>query len=282
MSMTRKEEIDRLRLEIREHDYFYYVLDDPRISDGEYDVLLNRLKTLEHERPDLVTSDSPTQRVGGKPSSAFAAVAHKIPMLSLDNTYSEEEFLAWDKRVRGGLNGTPYELVVEPKIDGLSCSIEYERGIFVRASTRGDGATGEDVSLNVRTIRAVPLRLNLENPPAFFEARGEVYIDKKDFETLREEQLNGGVEPFANPRNAAAGSLPEGPRRHRQEKIEVFRALLRLPRGYGRAQNSLGISGILQESRVPGAADHPETLQGSFRGAGPLQGLLLQKGFPPV
>ena len=183
------------------------MLDDPQISDGEYDALLNRLKALEAARPDLVTTDSPTRRVGGRPSIAFAAVAHKIPMLSLDNTYSEEEFLDWDKRVRGGLKGEPYELVVEPKIDGLSCSIEYEHGVFMRASTRGDGETGEDVSLNVRTIRAVPLKLNVEDPPTFFEARGEVYIEKKDFEAMREESLNQGLEPFANPRNAAAGSL---------------------------------------------------------------------------
>ncbi|OGR87238.1 MAG: hypothetical protein A2021_03045, partial [Elusimicrobia bacterium GWF2_52_66] len=201
------EEIEALKQEIRRHEYLYYALDNPEISDGEFDVLLNRLKALETAHPGLVTSDSPTRRVGGRPSGAFAPVAHKIPMLSLDNCYCEEEFLEWDKRVRNGLKGEPYELVVEPKIDGLSCSIEYERGVFERASTRGDGATGEDVSLNVRTIRAVPLKLNVEDPPAFFEARGEVYISKKDFAAIREEQLNEGAEPFANPRNAAAGSL---------------------------------------------------------------------------
>jgi DNA ligase (NAD+) len=205
--MTREEEIESLRREIRRHDHFYYALDNPRVSDAEYDALMNRLKALEAGSPGLVTPDSPTQRVGGKPSAAFAPVAHRIPMLSLDNCYSEEEFLDWDKRVRAGLRGAPYELVVEPKIDGLSCSIEYERGVFARASTRGDGGTGEDVSLNVRTIRAVPLKLNLKDPPAFFEVRGEVYMERKDFETIRKEQLNGGAEPFANPRNAAAGSL---------------------------------------------------------------------------
>ncbi|OGS08088.1 MAG: hypothetical protein A2270_03330 [Elusimicrobia bacterium RIFOXYA12_FULL_51_18] len=223
-----KEEIELLRRGIRRHDHFYYVLDDPRISDGEYDALLNRLKTLEAARPDLVTPDSPTQRVGGKPSVAFASVAHKIPMLSLDNCYSEEEFLDWHKRVRGGLKGEPYELVVEPKIDGLSCSIEYERGVFVRASTRGDGETGEDVSLNVRTIRAVPLKLDLEDPPAFFEARGEVYIDKKDFEAIREEQLDEGGEPFVNPRNAAAGSL-----RQKDPAVAAKRKLKFFAHSYG-------------------------------------------------
>ena len=223
-----KAEIERLRREIRWHDHFYYVMDNPHISDGEYDALLNRLKTLEAAHPDLITSDSPTRRVGGKPSIAFAPVAHKIPMLSLDNTYSEEEFLDWDKRVRAGLKGEPYELVVEPKIDGLSCSIEYERGVFARASTRGDGETGEDVSLNVRTIRAVPLKLNVEAPPAFFEARGEVYIDKKDFETIRAEQLNESLDPFSNPRNAAAGSL-----RQKDPAVTAKRKLKFFAHSYG-------------------------------------------------
>ena len=223
-----RREIERLRRELREHDHFYYVLDNPRISDGEYDALLARLKVLEAAHPELVTPDSPTRRVGGKPSAAFAPLAHKIPMLSLDNAYSAEEFLEWDKRVRNGLKGEPYELVVEPKIDGLSCSIEYERGVFARASTRGDGETGEDVSLNVRTIRAVPLRLNLENPPAFFEARGEVYIEKKDFEAIREEQLDHGAEPFANPRNAAAGSL-----RQKDPAVTAGRKLKFFAHSYG-------------------------------------------------
>jgi len=223
-----REEIDRLRREIRQHDHFYYVMDNPRVSDGEYDALLSRLKVLEAAHPDLITPDSPTRRVGGKPSVAFAPVAHKIPMLSLDNAYSEEEFLDWDKRVRSGLKGAPYDLIVEPKIDGLSCSIEYERGVLARASTRGDGETGEDVSLNVRTIRAVPLKLNMEYPPAFFEARGEVYIDKKDFESIRGEQLSQGVEPFANPRNAAAGSL-----RQKDPAVTAKRKLKFFAHSYG-------------------------------------------------
>ncbi|MCX5784064.1 MAG: NAD-dependent DNA ligase LigA [Elusimicrobia bacterium] len=222
------EEIEALKKEIRRHEYLYYVLDNPEISDGEYDVLLNRLKALEAAHPGFITPDSPTRRVGGRPSGAFAPVAHKIPMLSLDNCYSGEEFLEWDNRVRNGLKGETYELVVEPKIDGLSCSIEYERGVFARASTRGDGETGEDVSLNVRTIRAVPLKLNVEDPPAFFEARGEVYISKKDFETIREEQLNAGEEPFANPRNAAAGSL-----RQKDPAVTAGRKLKFFAHSYG-------------------------------------------------
>ena len=227
-SQDPKEEINRLRSEIRRHDHLYYVMDNPRISDGEYDALLNRLKIIEAANPELITPDSPTRRVGGRPSSVFAPVVHKIPMLSLDNCYSEDEFLEWDKRVRNGLKGEPYELVVEPKIDGLSCSIEYERGIFARASTRGDGETGEDVSLNVRTIRAVPLKLNVETPPAFFESRGEVYISKKDFEAIREKQLNSGEEPFANPRNAAAGSL-----RQKDPAVTAGRKLRFFAHSYG-------------------------------------------------
>ncbi|HOW89981.1 MAG TPA: NAD-dependent DNA ligase LigA, partial [Elusimicrobiales bacterium] len=206
----------------------YFVDDAPEISDGEFDALMRRLRALEAARPDLVTPDSPTRRVGGTPSSSFAPVAHKVPMLSLDNAYSEEEFLEWDKRVRNGLKGEPYELVVEPKIDGLSCSIEYERGLFARASTRGDGETGEDVSLNVRTMRSVPLKLDVQDPPAFFEARGEVYIDKKDFETIREEQLAQGAEPFANPRNAAAGSL-----RQKDPAVTAGRKLKFFAHSYG-------------------------------------------------
>lgn len=223
-----KEEIEFLRREIRRHERLYYADDAPEISDGEFDALMRRLKELEAEHPGFSSPDSPTRRVGGVPSAVFAPVAHKIPMLSLDNCYSEEEFLEWDKRVRGGLKDEPFELVVEPKIDGLSCSIEYERGVFARASTRGDGETGEDVSLNVRTIRAVPLKLNVAEPPAFFEARGEVYIDKKDFETIRKGQLNEGMEPFANPRNAAAGSL-----RQKDPAVTAARKLKFFAHSYG-------------------------------------------------
>ncbi len=223
-----REEIELLRREIRRHEGLYYAADAPEISDGEFDALMNRLKKLEAENPEFASPDSPTRRVGGAPSAAFAPVAHKIPMLSLDNCYSEEEFLEWEKRVRGGLKEEPCELVVEPKIDGLSCSIEYERGAFARASTRGDGETGEDVSLNVRTIRCVPLKLGLTEPPAFFEARGEVYIDKKDFETIREGQLAEGAEPFVNPRNAAAGSL-----RQKDPAVTAGRKLKFFAHSYG-------------------------------------------------
>ncbi|MDA8131818.1 MAG: NAD-dependent DNA ligase LigA [Elusimicrobia bacterium] len=228
MTRSPKEEIEALRAEIRRHERLYYVNDRPEISDGEFDVLMGRLKELEAAHPELAADDSPTRRVGGERSNTFAPVPHRIPMLSLDNCYSQEEFLQWHERVKKGLGGEPFEMVVEAKIDGLSCSIEYERGRLVRASTRGDGETGEDVTLNVRTIRSVPLKLDLSRPPAAFEARGEVYMDKKDFEALREEALAAGEEPFVNPRNAAAGSL-----RQKDPKVTAARRLKFIAHSYG-------------------------------------------------
>jgi DNA ligase (NAD+) len=228
MTRSPKEEIEALRAEIRRHERLYYVSDSPEITDGEFDALMNRLKALEAAHPELASEDSPTRRVGGERSNTFASVPHRIPMLSLDNCYSPEEFLEWHARVAKGLNGEPFELVVEAKIDGLSCSIEYERGKLARASTRGDGETGEDVTLNVRTIRSVPLKLDLARPPAAFEARGEVYMDKKDFDALREAALEAGEEPFVNPRNAAAGSL-----RQKDPAVTAARKLRFIVHSYG-------------------------------------------------
>ncbi|MDA8243789.1 MAG: NAD-dependent DNA ligase LigA [Elusimicrobia bacterium] len=228
MTRSPKEEIEALRAEIRRHERLYYVQDRPEIPDGEFDALMSRLKELEALHPELATEDSPTRRVGGERSNTFAPVPHRIPMLSLDNCYSAEEFLQWHERVKKGLGGEPFEMVVEAKIDGLSCSIEYEKGRLVRASTRGDGETGEDVTLNVRTIRSVPLKLDLSRPPAAFEARGEVYMDKKDFEALREAALAAGEEPFVNPRNAAAGSL-----RQKDPNVTAARRLKFIAHSYG-------------------------------------------------
>ncbi|MCM2266850.1 MAG: NAD-dependent DNA ligase LigA [Elusimicrobiales bacterium] len=228
MTRSPKEEIEALRAEIRRHERLYYVSDSPEISDGEFDALMSRLKELEAAHPALASEDSPTRRVGGERSNTFAPVPHRIPMLSLDNCYSPEEFLEWHERVKKGLKGEPFEMVVEAKIDGLSCSIEYEKGRLVRASTRGDGETGEDVTLNVRTIRSVPLRLDLSSPPRAFEARGEVYMDKKDFGLLREEALSAGEEPFVNPRNAAAGSL-----RQKDPAVTARRRLKFIAHSYG-------------------------------------------------
>jgi len=194
-------------------DYHYYVLDSPLISDREYDSLYRELKDLEQAHPELLTADSPTQRVGGAPLEEFAQVSHSVPMLSLDNTYSEEELRKFDERVRRGLDmgEAPVAYVAELKLDGLGVSLRYENGVFVRGATRGDGRTGEDVTANLRTIRSLPLRLereNLESPlPDVLEVRGEVYITRGGLEKANRQREATGEPLFANPRNAAAGSL---------------------------------------------------------------------------
>ena len=199
-------EIESLREEIRKHDYAYYVLDNPQISDKEYDDLINRLGKLEKERPDLITPDSPTQRVAGKPVSVFGQVRHEVPMLSLDNTYSPEEVVAWWTRVQKILSSKNVEFVLNPKIDGLSLSLIYEKGVLRKAATRGDGDVGEDVTANARTVKSIPLKLR-GKPPQYFEVRGEIFMEVKDFLAMNEKLKNQGGEPFANPRNASAGSL---------------------------------------------------------------------------
>jgi len=209
MGRSAAAEIARLREEIRHHNRRYYVLDDPQIPDSEYDRLLRRLQELEAEHPELVTADSPTQRVGAEPLAAFAAVRHEIPMLSLDNVFSEEELRAFDRRVRERLgdDGTAVAYCCEPKLDGVAVSMLYEDGALVRAATRGDGATGEDVTANVRTIASVPLRLPVAAPPAGLEVRGEVYMPRRGFEAMNRRAEARGEKTFVNPRNAAAGSL---------------------------------------------------------------------------
>jgi len=199
-----------LREQIQFHDYRYYVLDKPLVSDAEYDRLMRELETLERENPALRTSDSPTQRVGGAPSDKFAKVEHKLPMLSLGKCHTEEEFLDFDARIRKTLNIDRGGFVCEPKLDGLAVSLRYEKGMLVRGSTRGDGSIGEDVTTNIRTIRTIPLRLQMpegKEPPEVLEVRGEVIIAKKDFADLNRRQQEAGEEPFVNPRNAAAGAL---------------------------------------------------------------------------
>ena len=200
-----------LREQIRHHETLYYLHDAPEISDAEFDLLMRELRQLEEAHPELVTSDSPTQRVGGQPVDTFATVAHRAAMLSLDNAYSEDELRAFDDRVRRGLgNGgeTPasVEYVAELKIDGLSIALTYEDGRLVRGATRGDGVRGEDVTSNVRTIRAVPLTLR-GAPAGPFEVRGEVYLPRAVFEKTNREREDADEPPFANPRNAAAGTI---------------------------------------------------------------------------
>jgi len=198
-------EIERLREEIRRHEYLYHVLDQPEISDYEFDELVLRLRRLEAEHPEYVTPDSPTQRVGGKPREGFVKVRHSSPMLSLDNALNEGELRDFDRRVRELLGGEPYRYVAELKLDGLSMATRYENGLLVRAITRGDGLEGEDVTENARTIRSVPLRLRDGLP--HIEVRGEVIMNRRAFERLNDERRTQGLPLYANPRNSAAGSL---------------------------------------------------------------------------
>lgn len=204
-------EAQHLRSEIRHHEYLYYVLDAPEITDAEYDRLMVRLREIESWYPEEVPEDSPTRRVGGKVSPEFTEVRHLTPLLSLSNVFSEEELRAFDERVRGGLPaGSRVEYVMEPKIDGLACSLIYENGKLVRAATRGDGSVGENVTANVRTIRSIPLVLKAadgEEIPELLDVRGEVYMPRHEFMRLNEERAEAGESEFANPRNAAAGSL---------------------------------------------------------------------------
>ncbi|AXG46589.1 NAD-dependent DNA ligase LigA [Photorhabdus laumondii subsp. laumondii] len=202
------QQIEKLRTTLRHHEYLYHVMDAPEIPDAEYDRLMQELQDLEEQYPELITSDSPTQRIGAAPLAAFEQVRHEIPMLSLDNVFDEESYLAFDKRVRDRLKETQ-DLVVccELKLDGLAVSLLYENGELVRAATRGDGTTGENITSNIRTIGAIPLRLFGENIPARIEIRGEVFMPQKGFEKLNEEARRTGAKVFANPRNAAAGSL---------------------------------------------------------------------------
>ncbi|MDK2797046.1 MAG: ligase [Tepidiphilus sp.] len=196
-----------LREEIARLDYAYYVLAEPLVPDAEYDRLFRELVELEARYPELVTPDSPTQRVGGKPAPEFAEVRHEVPMLSLTNAYTDEEVFAFDRRCRELLGVERIRYACEPKFDGLAISLIYRDGLFSLGATRGDGFTGEDVTANLRTLRSIPLRLRLDSPPTLLEVRGEVLMTREDFKRLNEAQLKAGEKTFVNPRNAAAGSL---------------------------------------------------------------------------
>jgi len=235
------EEIEKLRAKIRRHEYQYYVLDDPEISDAEFDRLLGRLKQLEGEHPELITPDSPTQRVGGQPREGLVKVRHRRPMLSLDNTFSFEELGQFDRRVREGTGREAVDYVCEHKFDGFSISLLYEEGRYARAITRGDGSEGEDVTPNVKTIRALPLRVERERLkeaklPGSFEVRGEVIMSRRAFEQMNREQEQRGEKAFANPRNAAAGSVRVlDPAITARRRLDLFAYALqvegRVPRG---------------------------------------------------
>ena len=231
--MSLQQQIDTLRQDLRRYEYEYHVLDNPTIPDAEYDRLFHQLKALETAHPELITADSPTQRVGAKPLSGFAQIRHEIPMLSLDNAFSDEEFYAFVKRIEDRLIRLPEPLTFccEPKLDGLAVSILYVNGVLTQAATRGDGTTGEDITANIRTIRNIPLQLLMDNPPARLEVRGEVFMPHEGFERLNQQALEKGEKTFANPRNAAAGSL-----RQLDPKITSKRPLVLNAYGIGIAE----------------------------------------------
>ena len=231
--MSLQQQIDTLRQDLRRYEYEYHVLDNPTIPDAEYDRLFHQLKALEAAHPELITADSPTQRVGAKPLSGFAQIRHEIPMLSLDNAFSDEEFYAFVKRIEDRLIRLPDPLTFccEPKLDGLAVSILYVNGVLTQAATRGDGTTGEDITANIRTIRNIPLQLLMDNPPARLEVRGEVFMPHEGFARLNQHALEKGEKTFANPRNAAAGSL-----RQLDPKITSKRPLVLNAYGIGIAE----------------------------------------------
>lgn len=212
--------VEELREEINRNNYLYHVLDAPQMADAEYDGLMRELTELEDTWPELVTPDSPTQRVGATPADLFAPVAHRVKMMSLDNAFSIEELSAWEERVRKGAGSVPFDYACELKIDGVAVALTYEEGVLVQGATRGDGTTGEDITANVRTIRTVPQRLLVKDPPKVLEVRGEIYFPSKAFEGLNAELGERGDKTFANPRNAAAGSL-----RQKDPKVTASRPL---------------------------------------------------------
>ncbi len=222
----------RLRAAIEEANYRYYVLDAPTISDAEYDRLFRELEALEREHPELAAADSPTRRVGAPPLPAFGTVRHRVPMLSLNNAFSDDEVAAFDRRVREHLGAASVEYSCEPKFDGLAVSLAYEDGLFVQGATRGDGYDGEDVTPNLRTVKSLPLRLRTARPPRLLEVRGEVILLRKDFETLNAKQRERGEKEFANPRNAAAGSL-----RQLDSRVTANRPLRLFAYGVGETSN---------------------------------------------
>ena len=249
------DKINKLRSEINHHNYLYYVLAAPEIPDAEYDRLLRELQQLEQQHPELITPDSPTQRVGAEPVKAFGEVKHEIPMLSLDNSFSDEELQAFDRRVREKLDTRQVEYAAEPKLDGLAVSLMYERGILVKGATRGDGYTGEDITQNVRTVQSIPLSLIGKGYPDVLEVRGEVYMTRSGFLELNERQRKEGEKEFANPRNAAAGSL-----RQLDPRITSNRPLYFFGYGVGKVSTGLGErhSDILQRIRKWGLRVSPE------------------------
>jgi len=273
--------VQQLRTAIDEANYLYYVLDAPTLPDAEYDRLLRELQEIESANPEQRTSDSPTQRVGAGPLKAFPEVEHVIPMLSLNNAFSEAEVAAFDRRVREGLErsrlaseSADIEYAVEPKFDGLAVALHFRQGIFVQGATRGDGINGEDVSANLRTIRAIPMRLACENPPDWLEVRGEVLMLRRDFEHLNQAARERGEKTFVNPRNAAAGSLRQlDPRITAQRRLSFFAYGVGRIEGASLAETHAGVMDWLAEMRLPvsnerGLVRGVDGLMGYFRALG--------------
>lgn len=238
--------LTELHQQINEFNYQYYVMDDPTVPDAEYDRLLRELQTIESNFPELITSDSPTQRVGAQALSAFSQITHELPMLSLDNAFDDDEIKAFDKRVKSRLNiSESIEYACEPKLDGLAVSILYEQGKLIQAATRGDGSVGEDITANVRTIKNIPLKLRGDDYPERLEVRGEVFMPKAGFAELNQRQKEQGQKVFVNPRNAAAGSLRQlDPRITAKRPLQLFAYSL----------------GVCEGERVPLADNHSERL----------------------
>ncbi|OGA53345.1 MAG: DNA ligase (NAD(+)) LigA [Betaproteobacteria bacterium RIFCSPLOWO2_12_FULL_62_58] len=248
--------IKQLREEIERHNYQYYALDNPLISDADYDRMFHELQELEGRHPELVTADSPTQRVGAEPLAEFAEVAHRTPMLSLNNAFDEKEVAAFDRRVREALALERVEYAAEPKFDGLAVSLAYERGVLIRGATRGDGYTGEDVTANLRTVRAIPLKLAGRHVPEMLEVRGEVLMLKADFEQLNRIQREKGEKAFVNPRNAAAGSLRQlDPRITASRRLTFFAYGLGAVDGAPRVSRHSELLDYLAQNRFPVARE---------------------------
>jgi len=251
-----QQQIEHLREQLRRHNYHYYVLDDPLVPDSEYDRLFHRLRSLEEQHPDLITADSPTQRVGAAPLSSFEEVQHKAPMLSLGNVFSEAELMDFDQRIRDRLaSDDPLDYEVEPKLDGLAISLRFEDGVLVQAATRGDGEQGEDVTRNVRTIESIPLKLIGDDYPRVVEARGEVFMPLAGFNAYNKKAREQDQKTFANPRNAAAGSL-----RQLDSRITAQRPLAFYAYGVGEvdADPDVTQSGVMNRLRGWGIPISPE------------------------
>lgn len=237
-SMDVKAEIEALRKQLNQHNYYYYVLDDPRIPDSEYDRLMRQLQQLEAQNPELIIPSSPTQRVGAEPLKAFSQITHAVPMLSLDNAFSVDEMADFERRIQDRLKTSEsIAMAIEPKLDGLAISLRYEQGELVTAATRGDGTTGEDVTQNVRTIDCIPLSLLGDDYPEVLEVRGEIFMPKEGFNELNRRAVAAGDKTFANPRNAAAGSL-----RQLDSKITATRPLSFFSYGTGETSVPIGTS----------------------------------------